>query len=100
MMYNTGPEELSVPDWKAVWRLPTVLPGNQERLFAWKRRQGILLGFPKAHTTVSFISASFSSIPSVEFTGGFPLRKLKMISSPKLFEPHPSSYLLLSMCLT
>lgn len=99
MIYNTAPYKLSILDWKAVWSLRTVLCGNQECIFAWKSREGILHGFPKSHTTLSFISTSPNTISWVEFRGGFPVCKLKVISNHRLLESHPS-YLLVSICPT
>lgn len=99
MIYNTAPYTLSILDWKAVWSLRTVLCGNQECIFAWKSREGILHGFPKSHTTLSFISTSPNTISWVEFRGGFPVCKLKVISNHRLLESHPS-YLLVSICPT
>lgn len=95
MMCHASPEELSISDCKAAWSLPTVLWGHQERMFAWKHRKGILLGFPKACTTVSFLCTFPNIISSVELVGGFSVCKFKMTSNHQLLEPHPSSYLLL-----
>lgn len=84
--------------WRQCGNLAIVLCGNQERTFAWKSREWILVWFPKASISVSFIFISPNIILLVEFMDGFNACKFKIISSHELFEPHPSSYQLFSLC--
>lgn len=89
------PQEISFRDLKAVPKLVHCV-GNQQRMFAGKCRVWILPGLPKASVSVNFIFTSPNIILLVKFIDKFHVRKLKIIFSHELVEPHPSSCQLLS----
>lgn len=83
-----APEGLSFP---GLGQCPaSSLCGDQEGMSAWKCREGIALGLPKASICVNSIFASPDMILLVKMMDGFHARKLKIVSSQEQAEPRPS----------